>query len=74
MDVEPFLPADEHRERDAPRAGLRAEHVVIGKIARLFHLKGHEDVITAAMYLDRDPTLRFLFVGDGILRDKLQSA
>ena len=24
------------------------------------------------MYLDRDPQLRFLFVGDGILREKLQ--
>ena len=43
-----------------------------GKIARLFELKGHEDVITAAMYLDRDPNLRFLFVGDGLWRDKLQ--
>ncbi len=28
--------------------GYTAEHVVIGKIARLFHLKGHEDVIRAA--------------------------
>ncbi len=72
MDVEPFLQADATRERVRQELGFEPEHVVIGKIARLFHLKGHEDVITAATYLDRDPNLRFLFVGDGILRDKLQ--
>jgi glycosyltransferase involved in cell wall biosynthesis len=72
MEVEPFLRAGEHRERVRRELGFEPQHVVIGKIARLFHLKGHEDVITAAMYLDRDPNLRFLFVGDGILREKLQ--
>jgi glycosyltransferase involved in cell wall biosynthesis len=73
MQVEPFLAADESRAATRRELGFAPEHVVIGKIARLFHLKGHEDVITAAMYLDRDPNLRFLFIGDGILRDKLQA-
>jgi len=72
MDALPFLRADEHRERVRRELGFEPQHVVIGKIARLFHLKGHEDVITAARCLDRDPNLRFLFVGDGLLRDKLQ--
>jgi len=72
MNVEPFLHADDTREATRSELGFAPEHIVIGKIARLFHLKGHEDIITAAMYLDRDPKLRFLFVGDGVLRDKLQ--
>jgi glycosyltransferase involved in cell wall biosynthesis len=73
MNVEPFLAADETRDATRRELGFAPEHVVIGKIARLFHLKGHEDIITAAMYLDRDPNLRYLFVGDGVLRDKLQA-
>lgn len=72
MEVEPFLKADEHRERVRRELGYEPQHIVVGKIARLFELKGHEDVITAAMYLDRDPNFRFLFVGDGLWRDRLQ--
>ncbi len=72
MDVEPFLKVGEHRDRVRRELGYEPQHIVVGKIARLFELKGHEDVITAAMYLDRDPNLRFLFVGDGLWRDKLQ--
>ena len=70
--VEPFLAADQSREATRRELGFVPEHVVIGKIARLFHLKGHEDIIAAAMHLDRDPNLRYLFVGDGILREPLQ--
>lgn len=72
MDVEPLLRADEHRERVRRELGFVPGDVVIGKIARLFHLKGHEDVITAAMYPWLPENVRFLFVGDGILKDKLQ--
>ena len=48
MEVEPFLHSGEHRERVRRELGYRPEHVVIGKIARLFKLKGHDDVIRAA--------------------------
>ena len=53
MEVEPLL--ESHRLRDAVRSklGYRPEHVVIGKIARLFHLKGHEYLIEAAKRLVR---------------------
>ena len=72
MDVEPFLRADEHRERVRCELGYQPQHVVVGKVARLFELKGHEDVIAAARRLDREPNLRFLFVGDGLWREKLE--
>ncbi len=72
MEVEPFLRADEHRRRIRQELGYRPEHVVIGKIARLFKLKGHDDVIQAAQtVVQQQPNVRFLFVGDGIFRERL---
>ena len=74
MDVEPFLRAAEHREQVRHELGFKAEHVVVGKIARLFHLKGHADVIRAAADVVKgQPNVRFLFVGDGVLREPLQA-
>ena len=73
MDVEPFLAADEYRDVTRRALGYEPRHVVIGKIARLFHLKGHEYVIDAARAVVREcPDVRFLLVGDGLLRDALQ--
>lgn len=73
MDVEPFLRADEHREATRARLGFKHDHVVIGKIARLFHLKGHEYVVDAARnVVEKVPQARFLFVGDGVLRASLE--
>jgi len=73
MDVEPFLQCHELREQTRRELGYEAEDVVIGKIARMFHLKGHEYVIEAARRIaDRVPQARFLFVGDGLLQDKLR--
>jgi glycosyltransferase involved in cell wall biosynthesis len=63
------------RPRDVVRQelGFRHEDVVITKVARLFHLKGHEYVIAAAAAVVRqNPNVRFLFVGDGILRDRFR--
>ncbi len=73
MEVEPFLRSSEHRERVRRELGYRPEDVVIGKIARLFKLKGHADVIEAARsVVDAAPNARFLFVGDGIFRERLE--
>lgn len=73
MEVERFLNAAAHRDALRAQLGYSSEHVVIGKIARLFHLKGHEYVISAARQIvARRPQARFLFVGDGILRPALE--
>lgn len=73
MNVDPFLEADSSRDEIRSRYGLKREHVVIGKIARLFHLKGHDDLITSAKSVAaKFPNVRFLLVGDGILRDELK--
>jgi glycosyltransferase involved in cell wall biosynthesis len=74
MDVEPFLRADENRDKVRATFGYGPEHIVIGKIARLFHLKGHHDVIRAAAdFVQANDNVRFLLVGDGVLRDELQT-
>jgi glycosyltransferase involved in cell wall biosynthesis len=47
--------------------------LVVGKIARLFRLKGYEYVLEAAPAIVRKfPEARFLFVGDGTLRRSLE--
>ncbi len=72
MEVEPFLKANTLRATVRARLGYRDEHVVVGKIARLFHLKGHEYLVRAAEQVVRaQPNVRFLLVGDGILSDEI---
>lgn len=73
MDVEPFLNAHVHRTRMRTKLGFHEQDIVFGKIARLFHLKGHEYVIEAAKnVVQRVPNAKFLFVGDGLLRQELE--
>ncbi len=72
MDIEPFLHADDHRAQVRQQFGFRDDDVVIGKIARLFHLKGHDDLIAAAQeVVAKIPQVKFLLIGDGILREEL---
>jgi len=55
------------------RYGLAPEHVVIGTIARLFELKGHDDILAVAPELVRRcPAVRFLWVGDGAWRGRFE--
>jgi len=52
--------------------GIADDVVVIGKIARLFELKGHDYVIDSApAVIERYPNVKYLFIGDGILRERL---
>lgn len=73
MDVEPFLQAATLREQTRRELGFKPEHIVFGKIARLFHLKGHEYLLEAAKeVVSKAPNARFLLVGDGILRAEIE--
>ncbi|MFQ5733900.1 MAG: glycosyltransferase family 4 protein [Planctomycetaceae bacterium] len=74
MDVEPFLTPPRKPQDVRAELGFAPEHVVIGKVARLFHMKGHDFVIRAAKaVVDQCPQARFLFVGDGILRGRFEA-
>jgi glycosyltransferase involved in cell wall biosynthesis len=70
--LEPFLAARNDLDLRA-RLGLAPTDFVVGKIARLFQLKGHEDLIDSAPeVLRRHPRAKFLLVGDGALRPRLE--
>lgn len=73
MEVDRFLNPGRSRAEVRQELGIHNDEIVIGKVARLFHLKGHDDVIAAAEQAIRvNPRLKFLFVGDGLLRSELE--
>lgn len=73
FDVEPFLHPPKPAAEIRREWGIEPHQVVIGKVGRLFPLKGHEFVIRAAPEIcTRFPHVRFLLVGDGILREQFQ--
>ncbi|HYE32838.1 MAG TPA: glycosyltransferase family 4 protein [Methylomirabilota bacterium] len=72
FNLDPFLCAGNDPALRA-RYGIAPEDIVIGKIARLFELKGHEDLFAAAAELVRAvPNAKFLLVGDGPLRARFE--
>jgi glycosyltransferase involved in cell wall biosynthesis len=74
LEVDPFLNLPRPREVLRGELGFAPEDVVVGKVARLFELKGHEYVIAAARtVVARNSNVRFLFVGDGLLRKALSA-
>jgi glycosyltransferase involved in cell wall biosynthesis len=54
--------------------GIPEDAPVVGKIARLFPLKGHDELMSAAPTIVRQfPNIRFFLVGDGILLEHLKT-
>jgi glycosyltransferase involved in cell wall biosynthesis len=69
METRPFLHPPAPRDQVRRQFGIAPDHVVVGTIARLFDLKGHDDLLDIAPQLCKQfPQLRFLWVGDGTLR------
>ena len=53
--------------------GIAPDDFVIGKIARLFKLKGHDDLFAVAPEMARqNPKIKFLLVGDGEWRGRFE--
>ena len=73
MDVAPFLATPVDRETVRVQLGVAPGDVAVGTIARLFHMKGHDDLLALAPALcDRFPRLRFVWIGDGLLRGEFE--
>lgn len=73
FDLNPFLQARRKPEL-AARLGLEPGDFVVGKIARLFELKGHDDLFAVAPALVRRiPRIKFLLVGDGSWRGRFEA-
>lgn len=73
FNLEPFLTATNDLVL-RKKLGLEAGHFVIGKIGRIFKLKGHADLLRAfAKISPQIPPARLLLVGDGILRGEMEN-
>ena len=72
MNIDAFLSA---RRDDSLRQalGISSGDFVVGKIARLFRLKGHEFLFEAApRIVAAVPNVKFLLVGDGVYRERFE--
>jgi glycosyltransferase involved in cell wall biosynthesis len=66
MDVRPFVEAHQQRGATRRRWNLRDDDLVIGKIARLAPLKGHEYLLhSASEVIRQNPRVKYLLVGNG---------
>ena len=73
FDLAPFSDAQNDPQL-RQQLGIAPDEVVIGKIARLFKLKGHDDLFLIAPDLIRlCPRVKFLLVGDGAWRARFET-
>ena len=71
--LEPFLASKNDLELRRT-LGINPGDFVVGKIARLFKLKGHDDLFAVAPELVRqNPKIKFLLVGDGEWRGRFEN-
>ena len=74
MEIDDYLQAGQFRELVRAEFGFSDDDIVIGKIARLFHLKGHQYLVEAAkLVIAQNENIHFLLVGDGALRETIES-
>ena len=70
--LQPFLQA-KNDPALRTQLGIAPTDVVVGKIARFFRLKGHDDLFAVAPDLVRRcPQMKFLLVGDGAWRARFE--
>jgi glycosyltransferase involved in cell wall biosynthesis len=71
--LEPFL-AVRRDEVTRAKLGIGRDDFVITKLARLFELKGHDDLFDAAPQIVKGiPNAKFLLIGDGPWREKFEA-
>ena len=74
MEVGAFLDPSPPRSEVRRELGLAEDEVAFGTVARLFERKGHDDILAVApRILEANPRVRFVFIGDGLLRDRLKA-
>jgi glycosyltransferase involved in cell wall biosynthesis len=73
MEVERFDPTRLDRSAARRALNLPDDAIVVATVARLFRNKGYEQLIPAmSMAVQREPRLRFLWIGDGAQRGEYE--
>ena len=73
MEVGAFGERPGVRERIRTELGIPQDALVIGKVSRIFAMKGHQYVVRAApRIVERFPNAVFMFVGDGLWRPRIE--
>jgi len=73
FNLKPYL-SDYNTLEIRNQLGLKKDDFVVGKIARLFNLKGHDSLFKIAPILTKElPNIRFLIIGDGPLKENFKN-
>jgi glycosyltransferase involved in cell wall biosynthesis len=73
MDADAFLNPPRPRGEVRRELGLADDVVAFATVARLFELKGHDDILAIAQrVVAANPKVRFVWIGDGIWRERLK--
>jgi len=73
METQPFINPPISRDAVRKSFGIADDDIVAGTIARLFELKGHDDLLAMAPKMcERFPKLKIMWVGDGLLRSEFE--
>ncbi|MCH7846873.1 MAG: glycosyltransferase family 4 protein [Planctomycetes bacterium] len=72
IETEPFVQPKHSPQAMRTELGLAEDDFVLGTIARLAELKGHDDLLDAlSPMMHTHPNIKLLWVGDGWWRDRL---
>jgi glycosyltransferase involved in cell wall biosynthesis len=74
MEIQPFLAAAGRQAQVRKTLGIPPESIVLGTIARLQPLKGHDDLLAiAGAVIKAYRNVVFLWIGDGIFRERFMN-
>jgi glycosyltransferase involved in cell wall biosynthesis len=72
MDADAFMNPPRSRDEVRRELGLADDEVAFATVARLFELKGHDDILAIApRVIAANRKVRFVWIGDGIWRERL---
>ncbi|MCK5399477.1 glycosyltransferase family 4 protein, partial [bacterium] len=73
LNIDDFLNAIGTGTEIRRKFGCADDDMIFATVARLFHLKGHKYILQAAPEIIRKhPGVKFMFIGDGILRERFE--